>query len=57
MSYGDKVYGLRELVEAMEDARERPQIGTDVVVGGTLVMALARMGSLNALEQCKGSGF
>ena len=57
LSYGDKVYGLRGLLQGMEDTRERPQIGTDVVVGGALVMALARMGSLNALEQCKDSGF
>lgn len=39
------------------DGRKRPRIKTPVVAGSALVMALARMGSLNALEQTGGNCF
>ncbi len=45
------------MIEAIKDSRPRPQIKTPEVIKGALVMALSRMGSLNALEQTKGNLF
>lgn len=39
------------------DERKKPQIKTQRIVGGVLVMLWSRMGSLNALEQTQGNGF
>ena len=43
-------------MDAVEDTRPRPQISTGAVVRSVAVMFLARLGSLNALEQSGGSG-
>ena len=57
VKYGTKVFGLAQLVEKIEDRRRQPRIPTRVVVWATLAMHLARLGSLNALEQTKASSF
>lgn len=44
-------------IKGIQDGRLRPRIKTQVVAGSALVMALAQMGSLNALEQTEGNSF
>ena len=51
------MYGLKSHLELITDGRKRPRIKTPVVVGSALVMNLAQLRSLNALEQTKGSFF
>lgn len=57
MRYSQKIFGLLDLVERVHDRRRRPRIPTSVVVRSALVMILARLGSLNALEQTTSHGF
>lgn len=57
MRYVDKVYDLKEQLHDLRDGRISPQIKTPVVAGSALVMALAQMGSLNALEQTGENSF
>lgn len=45
------MYDLKEQLKVLRDGRISPRIKTPVVAGSALVMALAQMGSLNALEQ------
>ena len=45
------MYDLKEQLQGLRDGRISPRIKTPVAAGGALVMALAQMGSLNALEQ------
>jgi len=45
------VFDLRSQIESIYDSRLRPRIKTNTVVSGALVMTLAQLGSLNALEQ------
>ena len=54
--YADKVYGLRQNIKAVKDKREKPRIKTRIVVGSFLLIFLANLGSLNALEQSKAPG-
>lgn len=42
---------MRAQIAAMQDTRLRPRINTETVVSGAVVMCLAQLGSLNALEQ------
>lgn len=51
LKYSDKVYRLSSLTNGVKDFRIKPQVKTSVVVNSSLVMALTRLGSLNALEQ------
>lgn len=44
-------------LQGIQDGRIRPRIKTPVIAGSALVMALAQMGSLNALEQTGGNSF
>ena len=44
-------------LKLITDGRKRPRIKTSVVVGSALVMHLAQMGSLNAVEQTGGNYF
>lgn len=44
-------------MQGLQDGRLQPRIKTPEVAGSALVMALAQMGSLNALEQTQGSRF
>ena len=57
LRYSDKVYGLNDKLKGIRDGRTRPRIKTPVIAGGALVMTLAQMGSLNALEQTQGNPF
>jgi hypothetical protein len=57
LRYVDKVYYLKEQLQGLRDGRIRPRIKTPVVAGSALVMALAQMGSLNALEQTGENSF
>ena len=47
------MFGLRESLEALRDGRPRPRIPASLVVKGFMVMLLARLGSLNGLEQVR----
>jgi hypothetical protein len=51
------VFGLKARLKLITDGRRRPRIKTPVVVGSALVMQLAQMGSLNAVEQTGGNCF
>jgi len=48
---------LNAQLQGIQDRRIRPRIQTPVVAGSALVMALAQMGSLNALEQTGENSF
>lgn len=49
--------GWEAPLEAVCDGRASPRIQTSTVIRSTVVMFLARLGSLNALEQSSASGF
>ena len=49
--------GWEPALDAVQDTRAAPQIPTAVIVRSVAAMFLARLGSLNALEQSKPSGF
>ena len=51
LGYARKVFGWEKRLDAVTDRRRRPRIPTSVVVRSVVVMFLARLGSLNALEQ------
>lgn len=53
----DKVYQFSGLVSEVLDTRSQPSIETSTIFAGAFIMMLARMGSLNALEQDKGNRF
>src|SRR5208283_1866930 len=57
LRYVDKVYDLKEKLQELRDGRISPRIKTPVVAGSALVMALAQMGSLNAIEQTADNSF
>lgn len=48
---------MRKQIDDVKDKRLKPRIKTPVVVGSSVVMALTRMGSINALEQTKKNPF
>ena len=56
IKYADKAYGLRQSIGTVKDGREKPRIKTRLVVGSFLLIFLANLGSLNALEQAKAPG-
>lgn len=51
------MFDLNARLQGITDSRLRPRIETSVVAGSALVMDLAQMGSLNALEQTEGHCF
>lgn len=51
------MFGLKSQLKLITDSRKRPRIKTPVVVGSALVMQLAQMGSLNAVDQTRGNCF
>jgi hypothetical protein len=51
--YAEKLCNLWGAVASISDGRQRPHIPTSRVVRGVLLLMLARLGSLNALEQTK----
>lgn len=53
LKYGEKVYGLCSGLRAVKDGRVKPRIPTGRAALGYLMLMLARLGSLNALEQRK----
>ena len=52
--YAEKRYRLRERLGRIGDARDKPRIPTAVVTRAVLALFLARVASLNALEQTQG---
>ena len=57
LRYADKVFDLRMRIATVKDGRIRPRIEISAVISSCMVMALARLGSLNALEQTSSNGF
>jgi hypothetical protein len=57
LAYARKVLGWEDRLDAVRDARPRPQIATRVIVRAVTVMFLSRRGSLHALEQTRPSPF
>ena len=57
LSYSKKIFRLPALIETIDDRRVKPRIPTRTVVRSILAMFLARLGSLNALEQTQPSSF
>lgn len=53
----DKVFNLSQEILRMKDQRQRAQISTARILASGLVMALSRLGSLNAIEQMKAKGY
>ena len=51
LRYGEKVFGLCRDLRAVKDGREKAQVPAGRVALGFLLLLLARLGSLNALEQ------
>jgi len=57
LAYGEKILAVGEQLDGLQDGRCRPRIATGVVARSLLAMALARLGSLNALEHTRLSRF
>lgn len=57
LRYSEVRDDLTALLARVTDPRPRPQIPTATVVRGAVVMALARLGSLRALEQTRQAAF
>lgn len=53
LKYGEKIYGLCSGLREVKDKRVRPRIPAGRVALAYLLVILARLGSLNALEQRK----
>ena len=53
MDYAEKIYGLCRTLGALNDERVRPRVPAGRVALAYLMLMLARLGSLNALEQHK----
>jgi hypothetical protein len=51
LAYVEKVFDLSSVLSGITDSRVQPQIPTIAIVKSILVMCLARLGSLNSLEQ------
>lgn len=51
LTYGQKQYGLLTLLKGLVDTRKLPRIPTPLISQSLFMMFLARLGSLNALEQ------
>ena len=57
LRYAERVYGVKQIIEGIRDLREAARIRTGRVVTATLVMRLARLGSLNRLEQSRRNAY
>lgn len=55
LQYAEKIFALSSLLELGKDSRPAPRIATRTVLSSVLVMFVARIGSLNALEQTESS--
>lgn len=51
--YGEKMFGIAARLRAVRDGRRKPRIPAGRAAMGYLLLQLARLGSLNALEQRK----
>ena len=51
LAYGQKIFGLMDLLEGLEDNREKPEIPAHVFPKTLLILWLTRFPSLNALDQ------
>ena len=51
LKYAEKVYGVCTRLRAVRDQREKPRISAGCVALSYVLLFLARLGSLNALEQ------
>jgi Transposase DDE domain len=51
LRYAEKVLNLPDILAEIQDRRSFPQIATSTVVANSITMFLARIGSLNGLEQ------
>jgi hypothetical protein len=56
LSYAQKTFGILSKLDEVEDSRKLPQIPTSTVARSVFTMCLAKLGSLNALEQLKKCG-
>ena len=57
LAYARKVLRWEEHLDGVRDDRQQPRIPTATIVRSVVVMFLARLGSLNALEQSGPSRF
>ena len=57
MRYSEKVFNLRDLIKGVGDRRQRRQIAMKEIFTAGMVMAIGQLGSLNALEQRRGSSY
>jgi hypothetical protein len=57
VKYAQKVLQVPAALSLIQDSRKLPQIPTSVIVKSALSMFMARVGSLNALEQLKQKSF
>jgi DDE family transposase len=57
LAYAEKIFGLSKALEDLTDNREAPRIPSSLVGRASVVMCLARLGSLNALEGAKEVAF
>lgn len=57
LCWAEKVVAVRRLLDGFTDDRRRPRIPLRVVAKSLFVMTMARLGSLNALEQAGASSF
>jgi hypothetical protein len=55
LAYAKKTLDLFSVLCQVTDSRRLPQIPTITIVQSVLIMLLSRLGSLNGLEQLKGS--
>jgi len=51
LEYAEKVYGICTQLRAVQDGREKPRIAAGRVTLSYVILLLARLGSLNALDQ------
>lgn len=55
--YVEKVFGLNDHVARLRDSRQQPQIETSVIFLSAMMMCVARLRSLNAMEsECRVPG-
>jgi hypothetical protein len=57
LNYGDNLYDIGSMLDAVEDDRKQTQIETSTVLRGAYVAVLSRLGSINALEQTQNNAF
>ena len=56
LAYGQKIFGLMDLLDGLKDGREKPEIPAHVFPKALLILWLTRLSSLNALDQFRAQG-